>query len=78
MSILSFEQEDSFELHIARDYYNSPLFRNKPDHPDSFLSCFVLAFLRADAVNFELLRPITKQLIQKYDLKCTCEEKRET
>ncbi len=58
------EQEESQELHIARD-------QSDKIH-GAFLEHFLLAFLNSDALNFDLLRPVMRALIKKYDLTCTC------
>lgn len=51
------------------DYVNAKL-SGGPDYiprdPDSFLSTFLMACLRADADNYELLRPVLKAFMKKY------------
>lgn len=77
IGVRTYEQEDSYELHVARDYVNwkSGLLRNVPE--PSFLTAFFEALIKADRDNFELLRPVAKELIKKYGLVCTCEEHRQ-
>lgn len=66
MGIRSEEQENSKELHIARDVIDSK-------HGD-FLKLFCKAFAKADPMNFQILLPSMQLFIVKYDLKCTCPE----
>ncbi len=66
--IRSPEQENSVERHLMIDYVEGA-------HPGSFVSYLTKAFLNADHDNFEKLRPIIRDMISKYDVKCTCENK---
>ena len=61
------EQEESREIHIARDVLNAR--RREGD----FLLYLMRAFVWADTQNFEVLKPVIQEMVEKYDLKCTCE-----
>jgi len=56
------EQEDSYELHLARDVANQ--------HHGAFVNYLALALEQADAENFELLRPVWQAIVRKYNLRC--------
>ena len=64
MGIRTEEQEHSRVLHIARDTYNS-------NHGE-FLKSLCFAFMKADPLNFEILREPMELIVRKYGLKCTC------
>ena len=59
------EQENSAALHIVRDAYKTTI-------QGSFLDYLFIAFMKADRENFDILRPVVKHLILRYNLKCTC------
>jgi hypothetical protein len=61
----SVEQEESLEMHIARD-------QSATRRHGAFLEHFLLSFINADNKNFDLLRPVMQELMRKYDLTCTC------
>ena len=63
MSVRTEEQEDSIEIRIARNYLNK-----YPNDNNSFLHLIFMAFCKADRQNFELLRPVIKILIDKYEM----------
>jgi len=60
------EQEESPEMHIARD-------QSYKIH-GAFLEHFLIAFLNSDSQNFDLLQPAMRALIRKYHLACTCKD----
>jgi hypothetical protein len=78
MGIRTPEQEESPELHIARDYIH---YRKKEEgadiRTDDFLFLFFRAFLNTDPENFEIVRPTAQMLIAKHELACTCEKEEE-
>jgi len=59
------EQENSPELHIVKDVLTST-------RPGRFVECVFEGFQIADRDNFEIMRPIVRYLIKKYDFKCDC------
>ena len=48
------------------DYVNVKLLRRPKSETDSFLGGFLMCCLRADAENYELLRPVLHKLMEKY------------
>ena len=56
------EQEDSYELHVARDHVE--------EHHGKFVTLCLEAMLQADGQNFELMRPVVRALIKKYEMGC--------
>ena len=62
------EQENSEEVHLVRDFLNSP----RRPREGSFLFYAFEAFQRADSENYDLLLPAIRVLIKKYGLTCTC------
>jgi hypothetical protein len=58
------EQEDSYELHVARD--------SADQRHGAFVKHLFFAFENADTDNFEILRPAVRAIVRKYDIRCTC------
>jgi len=58
------EQEDSYELHVARDSADQ-----KHGH---FVKYLFYALENADVDNFEILWPVLQTIIRKYNIRCTC------
>lgn len=56
------EQEDSYELHVARDVVNQ--------HQGKFVTLLAEALQNTDAANFELMRPLWRIIVVKYRLAC--------
>lgn len=49
------------------DYVNAKM-KTRPSGDSSFLGLFLMACLRADEENYELLRPFLAKLMEKYPL----------
>lgn len=73
-SVLSVEQEEDAVRHRAIDTING--YPPKRDHAPSFLQTFLLAFLKADPANYDLLRPTAEHLLDKYEYHCTCKKEK--
>lgn len=71
--ILSEEQSDDPIRHRAIDTING--FPPSREHSPSFLQTFLLAFLKADPGNYDLLRPVAEQILNNYEYHCTCKAK---
>ncbi len=62
-------QENSIEMHIARDWLN----RWPSSASPSFLWHFISAAVRADGENWERIVPALRGIIDKYRLRCLCD-----
>jgi len=61
------EQEESAELHIARDALD--------EKHGSFVNNLLGAFLDSEGENFEMLRPVMRKLFLKEHITCNCVKK---